>query len=106
MTMNSSKRRKVYSPKLLLVSIIIGLLVVAMGPIAQVFADESITVACYKLQDSEIPLGHVVVYDTSQAALACNSHYYDCKGRCVGCFTDQDYLDSVCVDVRGTMFLK
>ena len=105
MTINSSKRRKVYSPKLLLGSIII-LLVVAMGPIVQVFADESITVSCYKLQDSEISLGHVVVYDTSQAALACNSHYYDCKGRCVGCFTDQDYLDSVCVDVRGTMFLK
>jgi len=106
MEINRPKRRKVHSPTLLLGSIIVGLVVVAMGPIAQAFADESISVSCYNLQDSEIPVGNAVVYDTSQAARACNSLYYNCKGRCVGCFTDQDYLDSVCVDVRGTMFLK
>ena len=106
MKINRPKRRKVYSPMLLLGSIIAGLLFVAMGPIAQVFADESISVSCYNLQNSEISVGNAVVYDTSQAASACNSLYYNCKGRCVGCFTDQDYLDSVCVDVNGTMFLK
>jgi len=106
MKINRPKRRRVYSPALLLGTIIAGLLVVAMGPIAQAFADESISVTCYNLQDSESPVGNAVVYDTSLAARACNSLYYNCKGRCVGCFTDQDYLDSVCVDVRGTMFLK
>ena len=61
MKINRPKRRKVYSPTLLLGSIIAGLLFVAMGPIAQAFADESISVSCYNLQDSEISLGHVVV---------------------------------------------
>lgn len=106
MKINRPKRRKVCSPTLLLGSIIAGLLVVAMGPIAQAFADDSISVTCYNLQNSESPVGNAVVFDTSQASRACNSLYYDCKGGCVGCFTDQDYLDSVCVDVRGTMFLK
>ena len=106
MKINRPKRRKVYSQMFLWVSIIAGLLVVAIGPIAQVFADESISVSCYILQDSEIPVGNVVVYDTSQAARACNSMYYSCKGRCVGCFTDQDYVEAVCVDVNGTLFLK
>ena len=106
MKINRPKRRKKYNLTLLLGSIILGLLVAAMGPIAQALADESISVTCYNLQASETPVGNAVVYDASQAAQACNSLYYDCKGRCVGCFTDQDYLDSVCVDVRGTMFLK
>jgi len=106
MGINRLKRRKVYGPALLLGSIIVGLVVVAMGPVGQAFADESISVTCYNIQNLESSLGGVVVYDTSLAAGACNSLYYACKGRCVGCFTDQDYLDSVCVDVRGTMFLR
>ena len=106
MKINRPKRRKMYSPTLLWGSIILGLVVVAMGPIAQAFADESISVSCYNLQASELPVGNAVVYDTSQAARACNSMYYNCKGNCVGCFTDQDYVEAVCVDVNGTLFLK
>ncbi len=81
-------------------------LVAVLGLFGQAFADESITVSCYNLQKSEIPVGNVVVYDTSQAAGACNSMYYDCKGRCVGCFTDSDYTDTVCITASGRMFLK
>jgi len=101
MKINILKRRR-----LLLGSIILGLLVVAVGFMAQAFADESISVSCYNLQASELPVGNAVVYDTSQAARACNSMYYDCKGKCVSCFTDQDYVEAVCVDVNGTLFLK
>ena len=89
----------------LLRGIIFSVLVVA-ALVAQAFAEESISVSCYNLQKSQLALGTIVVYDTAQAALACNSAYYDCKGRCIGCFADSDYFDSVCVDVRGTMFLK
>lgn len=99
------KRRGAYFKTLLRRSIV-PLLVVAIGPVVQAFAEESISVTCYNLQKSESPVGSVVAFDTSQAARVCNSVYYDCKGKCVGCFTDQDYLDSVCVDVNGTMFLK
>ena len=101
MKINILKRRR-----LLLGSIMLGLLVVAVGFVAQAFADESISVSCYNLQASELPVGNAVVYDTSQAARACNSMYYNCKGKCVGCFTDQDYVEAVCVDVNGTLFLK
>ena len=106
MKINRLKRRGEFCPALLMGSIILGLLVVAMGPIANAFADQGISVSCYNLEKSGIPIGNVVVYDTSLAARSCNSLYYDCKGRCVGCFTDQDYLDSVCVDVNGAMFLN
>ena len=106
MEINRPKRRRVNGPTLLLGSIILGLLIVAMGLMPQAFAEESTTVSCYNLQSSSYSLGSVVVIDTSQAAGACNSLYYNCKGRCVGCFADSDYVDSVCVDVNGTMFLK
>lgn len=101
---NGPKRGGAYSPALLWGSIFSVLLVAALG--AQAFAEDSISVSCYNLQKSQLSLGSIVVYDTAQAALACNSAYYDCKGRCIGCFADSDYFDAVCVDVRGTMFLK
>ena len=106
MKMNRLKRSGAFLQVLLRASIILGLLFVVMGPITKSFADQGISVSCYNLEKSEIPIGNVVVYDTSLAARSCNSLYYDCKGRCVGCFTDQDYLDSVCVDLSGTMFLN
>lgn len=94
------------SRALLVGSIVTGLTIGAVLPLAEVFADESITVSCYNLEASELPVGNAVVFDTSTAAAVCNSMYYSCKGRCVGCFTDQDYVDAVCVDVSGTTFLK
>ena len=106
MEINRPKRRKGYSTTLLGTGIILGLLIVAIGLMPQAFAEESTTVSCYNLQSSSYSLGSVVVIDTSQAAGACNSLYYNCKGRCVGCFTDQDYVEAVCVDVNGTLFLK
>ena len=104
MEIKRPKKLRLYGPMFLLAGTIAGLLVVAMVHTA--LADESISITCYNLQASESPVGNVVVYDTSQAAGACNSLYYNCKGRCVGCYTDQDYLDSVCIDARGAMFLK
>jgi hypothetical protein len=100
------KRIVQFRPALLSGSIVLVLLLVAVWSVTTVFAEQSISVSCYNLEKSGIPVGNVVVYDTSLAARSCNSLYYDCKGRCVGCFTDQDYLDSVCIDVNGTMFLN
>lgn len=82
------------------------LLVAVVGLFGQAFADESITVSCYDLQKAGYPIGNIVVYDTAQAAAACNMTYYDCRGRCVGCFSDSDYIDAVCINTAGTMFLK
>src|SRR5512135_3146902 len=100
------KRRDMYRPALFWGIIFPVLLFIAVVPAAHTSAEESISVSCYDLQKSELPLGSVVVYDIRQAAGACNQVYYGCKGGCVGCFADSDYAESVCVDVRGTMFLK
>ncbi len=80
--------------------------ILAIGFVATAYAEDSVSVSCYNLTKSQHTLGNVVLFDTSQAAGACNSVYYDCKGSCVGCFSDSDYLDVVCVDTRGTIFLK
>jgi len=70
------------------------------------YADESISISCYNEAKSSWPVGRVEVFDVAQAAQACNSLYYDCRGRCIGCYQDSDYLDNVCVDMRGNTFLK
>ncbi len=94
----------------LLYTVLLGISAVtvisAAGFIASAYAEDSISVSCYNLEKSPHILGNVVVYDPYRAAMACNSVYYECKGRCVGCFSDSDYLDVVCADASGTIFLK
>ena len=69
-----------------------------------VSAEESMTAYCYGT--SSLSIGSVVIFDTSTAATACNNVYYDCKGKCIGCFHDFDYVDYVCVDTSGRTFLR
>ena len=88
------------------VALLSVIVVIVAGCMAPAFADESISVSCYKDAKSSWSLGRVVVYDVSEAAQACNSFYYDCRGRCIGCYQDFDYADNVCVDMRGNTFLK
>jgi hypothetical protein len=71
--------------------------------ILPVSAEESISVYCYRDGRS---IGNAVVFDVANAARACNNLYYDCKGKCIGCFNDYDYIDYVCVDASGRTFLR
>ena len=71
--------------------------------IAPTFADDSIPVVCYV--DGR-PIGSVEVFNVVDAARLCNITYYDCRGRCVGCFHDFDYVENVCVDNGGNTFLR
>jgi hypothetical protein len=73
--------------------------------ISPVSADDSITAYCYR-GGSSLSLGNVLIFDISTAARACNNVYYDCKGKCIGCFHDFDYVDYVCVDKSGRTFLR
>jgi len=82
------------------------MVVIVAGFMAPAFADDSINVSCYKDAQSSWSVGHVEVFDVAEAAQACNTMYYDCRGRCIGCYQDFDYADSVCVDMRGNTFLK
>ncbi len=68
------------------------------------FAEESVSVACY-LGDDVVGDG-VEVFDTSTAARVCNTMFYDCGGRCVGCFIDSDYGEDLCVDMNGRTFVR
>ncbi len=86
--------------------ILSGIVVFATGVAAPVFADESISISCYKDAKSRWPVGRVTVFDVADAAQTCNSFYYDCRGRCIACYQDSDYIDNVCVDMRGNTFLK
>jgi hypothetical protein len=68
-----------------------------------VSAEESIPAYCYRDNRS---IGNVSVYEDLNAAQMCNSLYYDCKGRCIACYHDFDYVDYVCVDISGRTFLR
>lgn len=87
----------------ILVGMAIVIFVALIQIILPVSAEESITAYCYRDGRS---LGSVVVFDVSNAAAACNNLYYDCKGKCIGCFNDSDYIDYVCVDRSGRTFLR
>ena len=87
----------------ILVGIAMVIFLALIQIILPVSAEESITAYCYRDGRS---LGSVVVFDVSNAAAACNNLYYDCKGKCIGCFNDSDYIDYVCVDRSGRTFLR
>jgi len=87
----------------ILIAIAIVLFLTLIQTILSVSAEESTTAYCYRDNRS---LGSVVVFDVSTAAMACNNLYYDCKGKCIGCFHDFDYVDYVCVDMSGRTFLR
>jgi len=71
--------------------------------IVSVSAEESTTAFCYRDNRS---VGSVAVYENTNAVEACNGLYYECKGRCIACFHDFDYVDYVCVDRSGRTFLR
>ncbi|HSB52603.1 MAG TPA: hypothetical protein VLD40_08080 [Dissulfurispiraceae bacterium] len=79
-------------------------LVIFLSWAGSLSAEESVSVACY-LGDNVVGDG-VEVFDTSTAARVCNSMFYDCGGRCVGCFIDSDYGEDVCVDMNGRTFVR
>ena len=71
--------------------------------IVPVSAEQSTPAYCYRDNRS---IGTVTVLEDSNAAQMCNSFYYDCKGKCIACYHDFDYIDYVCVDASGRTFLR
>ncbi len=78
-------------------------LIVILGPIGSASAKENMPVTCYK-DGSRI--GTVTVFDWKAAAATCNTVLHDCEGECVGCFRDFDYVNDVCIDTKGHVFLR
>ena len=100
------KNRVSFLTTLLKAGALSGIVLLAAGLIATAFADESISISCYKDAQSAWAVGTAVVYNVADAAASCNSLYYDCRGRCIGCYQDSDYIDNVCIDMQGRTFLK
>jgi hypothetical protein len=78
-------------------------LVALLGLGSWTYADDDIPVTCYK-DGSKI--GTTTTFDWRAAASLCNRIFYDCRGMCVGCFQDNDYMSDVCVDMSGNQFLR
>jgi hypothetical protein len=87
----------------ILIGMAMTIFMTVMQLILPVSAEESISAYCYRDGRS---IGSVAIFDVSNAALACNNFFYDCKGKCIGCFHDFDYVDYVCVDTSGRTFLR
>jgi hypothetical protein len=87
----------------ILIGVAIVILLALIEIIRPVSAEESITARCYRDGRS---LGTVEIYENMNAASACNSLYYECKGKCIACYHDSDYIDYVCVDTSGRTFLR
>ncbi len=82
---------------------LIALAIVLFVSAGTSYGDETISVSCY--QDSR-RIGSITTFEWQSAAAACNSFFYDCRGWCIGCFYDSDYVEAVCVNNNGTVFLR
>lgn len=83
----------------IIVSMVIGVTVTVRSAYAE---DEAMEVTCYKgdLQEGN-NVGNVTVTNAADAGPTCNSTYYDCDGKCVGCYFDQNLGKMVCFDNTG-----
>jgi len=87
-------------------ALLFAIVLTMAGFMAPTFADESVSISCYKDWKSSWSLGSVVILNEADAPQAYNSMYYDCGGRCIGCYQDSDYVDNVCIDMQGRTFLQ
>ncbi len=77
--------------------------ILTFGSASLISADENMPVTCYK---GGSRIGTVTVFDWRDAAVTCNRTLYDCRGACIGCFHDFDYVNDVCIDISGREFLR
>lgn len=67
----------------------------------------SLTATCYiGNPNNNQSLGSIVVPTPEAAGPNCNSLYFNCKGRCFGCYADFDLSEDICVDPGGKKFIR
>jgi hypothetical protein len=106
MNIQKSKPKRTPSFDLRRGSLFVALLAMVGVLVPASFADKGISVSCFTHTGPGGYVGSAMVFDVSMAAQACNSMYATCKGECIGCFADLDYVNSICVDKVGNKFLK
>jgi hypothetical protein len=74
----------------------------AQGEEPENVLENNIAVSCFKENlDAGNYIGSLTVTSPQAAGRRCNSLYYDCQGKCLGCFTDSDRGVQVCYDNDG-----
>ena len=69
--------------------------------------DRMISVTCYLGNPNDgLSVATIMIQGPGSAGSYCNSMFYDCKGRCFGCFSDSDLSQDICVDNNGRKFLR
>jgi len=69
--------------------------------------DTMISVTCYFGNPNDgRSIATIMIQGAGSAGPYCNSMFYDCKGRCFGCFSDSDLSQDICVDNNGKKFLR
>ena len=97
------KRGSANNATLLIFILLVGLAGTATPAFPQ---EEDIDVSCYKGNAEEgNSIGNLTVTDPANAGQMCNTTYYDCDGKCLGCIIDKDGQE-VCYDNNGNKLPK
>ncbi len=69
--------------------------------------EKMISVTCYLGNPNDgKSVATIMIQGAASTGSSCNSMFYDCKGRCFGCFSDSDLSQDICVDNNGRKFLR
>ena len=69
--------------------------------------EKMISVTCYLGNPNDgKSVATIMIQGAAAAGPSCNSMFYDCKGRCFGCFSDSDLSQDICVDNNSRKFLR
>jgi hypothetical protein len=69
--------------------------------------EKMISVTCYLGNPNDgKSVATIMIQGAAAAGSSCNSMFYDCKGRCFGCFSDSDLSQDICVDNNSRKFLR
>ena len=69
--------------------------------------EKMISVTCYFGNPNDgRSVATIMIQGSTSAGPSCNAMFYDCKGRCFGCFSDSDLSQDICVDSSGRKFLR
>jgi len=98
------EQRHIRHLTLIVLTAFLAVLAIVATAVAQ---DEEITVSCYKGNlDEGNYVGTVTVTVPENSGQSCNTTYYECQDKCLGCFPDADLDRLVCYDNSGTRTQK
>jgi len=65
---------------------------------------EGTTIACYIANPPNYEyVGELEVFNLADASSTCNNVYYNCQGKCIGCYINSESFE-VCIDKNGNQF--